>query len=224
MAQPTRYTGSPAKRRTRKLSTCLGQRRRISSPDLNGLLEPKNPLHFLPYEEQAEAFPVKPKTSQQNLSKRLGARYFKKPFSKTISNVNKQKRIAYAQAHQYKTVKAFWGWIYFTDEAHFNSRELYDKQEYELHIPDSQSRLKNLQEVGGSQLNVTVHVAAGISYHGNGIFEFYNDQAEPTLIGSISLAVHACQVLELKRNIWLLYRTRKHQIQWRSKSNLKAIQ
>jgi hypothetical protein len=44
--------------------------------------------------------------------------------------------------------------------------------QYDLRILDSQVRLERLQEVDKSKLNVTVYIAAGISYNAKGIFLF----------------------------------------------------
>ena len=52
----------------------------------------------------------------------------------------------YNKKHQDKTISRFWKYIYFTDEAHFNSRDLASKDEYILRQPDSQIRLSNFNE------------------------------------------------------------------------------
>ncbi|KAF1812429.1 hypothetical protein P152DRAFT_458805 [Eremomyces bilateralis CBS 781.70] len=131
----------------------------------------------------AEVLGVAAKTLQRNLSKRLNARRYKKPKGKAISDVNKGVRTAYGEEHRGKTIIEWWQWVYFTDEVHFNSKELADKQEYELRVPGQSQRLKSIQEVQGAPLDVTVHVTAGISYNQKGIFEFYSDPAEPAAKG-----------------------------------------
>ena len=177
--------GSPAIRRTRRLSTNLGQPRRLDSPLLSSLLDPLNPLHTCSYEEQADQLPIKqsirPKTIQQNLSKRLGAKRFKKPRTPGIRAANKPIRVQFGDTHKNKSIRSYWRWIYFTDEVHMNSKELRDKPVYELRIPGSQNRFENMQETEMSDLNVTVHISAGISYFGKGHFSFYSDPAEPAL-------------------------------------------
>jgi DDE superfamily endonuclease len=172
--------GSPAKRRTRKLSTRLGQPQRVSSSELQSLLDPKNPLHYQSYDVQAQDLPIKPKTLQQNLVKRTGAKRFRKPKVKAISAKNKRVRISYGINHRGKTIRSFWQYVYFTDEAHWSSKELSNKQEYELRAPGTESRLKNLQEVQKSDLNVTLHSSGGISYNFKGPLLFYKDPPEPS--------------------------------------------
>jgi hypothetical protein len=176
--------GSPAKRRTRKLSTRLGQPRRISSPLLSSLVDPSHPLHFKSYEQQAKSLPIskpiRPKTLQQNLSKRLHARRYKAPRTQAIRKANKPIRVRFGHQHKEKILLGYWRYIYFTDEVHFNSKELSDKPRYDLRITGQTDHFENIQEVEGSDLNVTLHISAGISYlGGKGHFIFYSDPAEP---------------------------------------------
>ncbi|KAF1813427.1 hypothetical protein P152DRAFT_319002 [Eremomyces bilateralis CBS 781.70] len=53
--------GRAAYRKTRKLSTRLGQPSRISDSDIHRLLNPSNPLRYQWYDEQALEFNVKGK-------------------------------------------------------------------------------------------------------------------------------------------------------------------
>lgn len=175
--------GPNAVRRTRRHSNKLGRPPQLSEATLDHLLDRNDPRHSLPYDLQAQDLPVTAKTLQQNFSKRRNARRYKKPTTKVISLANKKLRITYGREHQGKTITGFWRYVYFTDECHFNSLELSDGQEYELREPNSLDRLGNLQETYKARLNVTVHVAAGISYDGKGVFEFYNDPAEPNING-----------------------------------------
>ncbi|KAF1816597.1 hypothetical protein P152DRAFT_454834 [Eremomyces bilateralis CBS 781.70] len=48
-------------------------------------------------------------------------------------------------------------------------------------VPGASQRLQNLQETGSLPLNVTVHVASGVSYGHKGPLVFYNDPACPTV-------------------------------------------
>jgi hypothetical protein len=99
--------GSPAKRRTRKLFTRLGQLQKVSSSKLQSLLNPENPLHYQSYDVQARDFSIKPKTLQQNLVKRIGVKRYRKPKVKVISAKNKRLRISYGINHRDKTVTLF---------------------------------------------------------------------------------------------------------------------
>ena len=98
-----------------------------------------------------------------------------------ISNKNKKARIEYGKANGRstgKTITSFWQYVYFTDEVHFNSKDLANKQGYELRrFGHPKDRLPP-QEIDQSKLDITLHVAAGISYNHKGTLLFYNDPAD----------------------------------------------
>ena len=77
---------------------------------------------------------------------RKGARRYKKPRIKAMSQKNRVERVQYGRLHQNETITGFWKYIYFTDEAHFNSRDLASKDEYMLRHPDSEERLSHFNE------------------------------------------------------------------------------
>ena len=79
-------------------------------------------------------------------SSRLNAQRYKKPYSSLISAKNKQERVQYGYQHQDKGIKSFWSYVYFTDEAHFSSKELAHKTEYELRQPGQEIRYSRIQE------------------------------------------------------------------------------
>jgi hypothetical protein len=108
------------------------------------------------------------------------ARRYKKAQTKHLSATNKRERIAYGFRHRKRTLRDFWRWIYFTDEAHFNSEELSTKPQWELREAGAQGRLENLNERVKPPFNLTVHIAAGCSYDSKGPLIFYNDPADPT--------------------------------------------
>jgi hypothetical protein len=175
--------GSPAIRRTRKQSTRLGRPRKLKIESLQSLLSPTHPSHSLPYPSQIEAedLSVHPHTLQQNFTKRLGAKRYKKRRTTAISPINKRDRVKYGEIHKNHNITHFWQYVYFTDECYFNSKDLATKQEYELRQPGVRAR--DLQENAVSPLNVTVHVAAGISYNYKGVFQFYKDPPERRIQG-----------------------------------------
>jgi hypothetical protein len=173
--------GSPAIRKTRKLSSKLGRNAILPDSLLEELQDEKHPLNNKRYDQivQELDLPVSAHTLQYNCVKRTGAKRFKKVKSSTISKENKGKRIIYGQEHRDKGIGDFWGRIWFTDEAHFNSKELIGAAEYSLHRPSEVERLKRVNETPKSDLDVTLHVAGGISYNKRGILIFYNDPIDP---------------------------------------------
>jgi hypothetical protein len=75
---------------------------------------------------------------QHNFAVRKRVKRYKKPRIKAMSQKNRADRVKYGEKHQDKTISRFWKYIYFTDEAHFNSRDLASKDEYMLRQPDNQ--------------------------------------------------------------------------------------
>ena len=92
--------GSPAVRRTRKLSSRqLGRPYSVSEQKLRQLLHKDHPSHSLHYSKmvKAEHLPITPFT--QN---------FKEIRIKAISKKNKVLRVAYSKRYEKKTIRAFW--------------------------------------------------------------------------------------------------------------------
>jgi len=176
--------GSPAFRRTRKLSSRLGRNFTLCESVLDELLGENHPLNEKPYATQVEELhlPVAPRTLQWNFSRRKGARRYKKPYTKEISEKNKQQRLKYGEEHQKETIRAFWQYILFTDEAHFSSRDLQNASVYALRQPSANQRLSRLKETRVTGLDVTLHVAAGISYNMKGELLFYNDPEDEAVV------------------------------------------
>jgi hypothetical protein len=173
--------GSPAKRRTRKISTRIGRPTKVSEEVLDRVIDPNDPLNDKPYETIIEelGLNISAHAFQQAVTKRRGAKRYKKPKSKGISKINKKKRVKYGQEHKDETITGFWQWIWFTDEAHFNSKDLVEKAEYSLRQPGAETRFQSINEAPESQLDVTLHVAGGICYDNKGDLIFYNDPIEP---------------------------------------------
>src|ERR1700761_1563051 len=175
--------GPSAVRSTRNQSNNFGRPRVLDMKQLEALLSPSHSSHHLNYEGivKAEDFNVTPYTLRRNLATRLGARRYKKPRSKAISKKNRALRVQYGEIHQNKRITSFWQYVYFTDEAHFNSKDLSDAPAFELRRESGEIRRSCINETQASKLDITVHIAAGISYNSKGIFEFYNDPKEPSM-------------------------------------------
>jgi hypothetical protein len=176
-----RQIGQEAYRRTRNQSKKLGGPRLLNENDVHSLLDRKNPLHDLHYSKQATELGVSESTVRRSIKKHHPtARRYKKARTKHLSKANKDARVAYGREHEGETLRGFWRWVFFTDEAHFNSQELSQKPEWELRDAGIEARLKNLNEDVKAAFNVTLHVAAGCSYDSKGPLIFYNDPADPT--------------------------------------------
>ncbi len=138
--QQRKQLGSPAIRRTRKLSTNrLGRSQSLTDTFLRFLINPAHLSHNLRYPAivEAEHLAISAHTLQRSLVTRTGAKRFKKPRTKGISARNKTIRIRYGAKYEDCTVDDHWQWVYYTDESHFNSQDLATKQQYDLHSPGS---------------------------------------------------------------------------------------
>jgi hypothetical protein len=170
--------GDQAIRRTRKTSSRLGRKPKVSASDLQYLTNQDDPIHEEPYKIQASTLATKPaaRTLQRHAAQD-GARRFKKPYTTEISQKNKSLRVDYGTDHDKETLTGFWQYVWFTDEVHLQSAKLQNKAEYELRYPGQE---KHLKETKSSGLDVIVHCAAGISYNHKGQLIFYKDPKEPT--------------------------------------------
>lgn len=122
---------------------------------------------------------VSKRTLRRNCSDRSGPKRLRTPKGSALRTENKRARVQYGLDHRGKTIKDWWQYIVWTDEGHFNSRDLADRPEYERRTPGESDRFEHIQEVGALPLNATVHVAIAISYNGKGDIITYADPAEP---------------------------------------------
>jgi hypothetical protein len=170
--------GSPALRRTRKQSSRLGRKSKVSAADLERLTNQEDPIHEEPYEIQAKTLAGQPsaRTLQAHAS-RVGARRYKKRYTTQVSKDNKSIRVEFGKRHESKTLTGFWQWVGFTDEAHWQSVKLQNKAEYGLRFPSQEQLLKETKVTG---LKVTAHTAGLVTYNRKGKLIFYKDPKEPS--------------------------------------------
>jgi hypothetical protein len=105
--------GSPALRRTRKLSDRLGRKSRISEETCKMLVSPsRNPVRDQLYEAQIEyhKLPIRARQLKTRLKQttKNGRRFKMAYVKKEISGPNKDLRVKYGEEHQNKTVEDFW--------------------------------------------------------------------------------------------------------------------
>jgi hypothetical protein len=169
--------GSPAYRKTRKLSKRLGRQPKLINDQLQRLLSPSNPVRNQHYEHQIEHFGLSCgiRTLQIALRDRANhARRYKSVRIKQLSNSNKEKRKKYGKEHQEKTIDDFWANIYFTDEAHIDPSEVF--QQYILREEGTRYEPENIQELPEKK-GTKLHIAAWVNWHQKAEkLEFYNDE------------------------------------------------
>jgi hypothetical protein len=155
--------GSPAYRRSRKLSKRLGRQPKLTDEQLRRLLSPSNPVRNQHYEHQIEHFGLSCgiRTLQIALRDRANhARQYKSVRIKQLSTSNKEKRKEYAKEHQEKTIDDFWANIYFTDEAHIDPSEVF--QQYILREEGTRYEPENIQEMPEKK-GIKLHITAWIN-------------------------------------------------------------
>jgi len=170
--------GQAAIRRTRRTSSILGRNSLVSAADLAQITNQNNLIHEMGYRDQVEKLDSRatPRTLRHHANK-AGAKRFKKQYQVKISKKNQELRRQYGNLHLKDTLTGFWQWVWFTDEAHFQSIKLAEVPEYELRYPGQEG---GINESKATNLDVTVHVSAGISYNHKGRLIFYKDPVEPT--------------------------------------------
>jgi hypothetical protein len=171
--------GSLAYRTSRKRSSKLGRRSKVTKSICKKLVDPaRNPVRDQALEAQItyHEIPCKKRQLQYKLKEHTnGGRIYKCAFvKKEISSKNKDDRVAYGQEHEDKTMEDFWSYIFFTDEAHID--------------PSAQQAPGILRERGtryddeniverGERKGVKFHVAAWITWFEKAEkLEFYNDE------------------------------------------------
>lgn len=98
---------------------------------------------------------------------------------KMISDKNKRLRVVYGKRHRDETVKLFWQYVHFTDEAHVDPDQVHSK--HILREEGTRYEAKNIQsmpDVKGVKLNF----ATSISWHHKGELHFYNDEHGPPVV------------------------------------------
>jgi hypothetical protein len=109
----------------RKTSSILGRKSKVSAADLKHITNQADPIYNLPYTKQAKLLPNKPaERTLRRYCANINARYFKKLFVSEVSDTNKPKRVKYSEEYKKETLTGYWQWIWFTDEAHFQSAKL----------------------------------------------------------------------------------------------------
>jgi hypothetical protein len=171
--------GSPAQRRTRKLSDKLGRPRKLKPEIVRGLVSPsKNEYRRQPLEVQIEKHQlnVAPRTLQRNLKEDTkNAQMYKARYTKKeITSEQAKKRHQFGEDHIHHTVENFYQFVVYTDEAHADpSSQLQDRV---LREAGTATEPENLQQRPPKTGN-TLHFAGWSSYHS--ICEeliFYNDE------------------------------------------------
>ena len=173
--------GSPALRRTRKLSKRLGRPSKLSPSKYKMLISPtRNPVRDQIYEAQIafHNLGVTKRTLRYGLDKNTkGAKRYKMPYiNKVLTPKNLQQRVAYGNRRLHKGVMDFWQYCEFTDEFHLDPLQM--KQSHMLREQGTRNNAENFQQRPKLE-GVTLHVAGWVTWDYR-IEEliFYNEKSE----------------------------------------------
>ena len=119
---------------------------------------------------------LQPRRLQRNLRIwRKTARSKQRKIKKLFENI-KVFWMEYGARNKQHTVKQFWRFVHFTDEAHLDVDEVF--QGRILREEGTVINSENMQEMSSKELGHSLHFEARISYWDRSFFLFYNDNKE----------------------------------------------
>ena len=170
--------GSPAYRRTRKLSHRLGRQPEASEMQARQLVSAPRSLRLQSYEAQIDSIGLdcRPRTLQLALTRHTKhRRRYKMQKVKKVKDEHKRKRHLYGKEHKDKSM-GFWEDIHFTDEFHIDPGEVCDQ--WILREQGTREDSPNIQERPLLE-GVKLHAAGWINWWRKAEkLEFYNDEHE----------------------------------------------
>ena len=176
-----RISGEDSARKTRRLSTRLGRKPRVSDEELGLLLDPKrNPVRDQRYEAQIKhhGLRISPRQLRVNFSKRTkNAQLFRKRVLKKLTPNQLGQRNEYSDVHEEHTVDNYFQFVHWTDEAHGNP--LAEPTGRILREEGTAYDQENMQAKSDLE-GCTIHVAASVSWWHKSDLIFYNDENDET--------------------------------------------
>jgi hypothetical protein len=172
--------GSRALRTTRKNSTVLGAKSKVTKAICKKIVSPSNPVRKQPYEVQIKYhdIPVGVRQLQGKIKEHTkgGGRYLIAFVKKIISQKNRAGRTQYGEDHIYDALFGFYDHIVYTDEAHVDpTSQSQGRVSREKGTRDEPCNIEERPPLKG----VRIHMAAWISWHGKADkLEFYNDEKD----------------------------------------------
>ena len=168
--------GTPAYRRTRKLSGHLGPSFRTSESQIRMLIDhQKNPVRDEPLSVQISyhSLPIGERQLQRRLINLGKSQLYKAAFVKNdLTNRVKNLRVIYGQKHLQDTID-YWKWVVFTDEFHLDP-----SAQRPPRILRPQGTRYDLQNIATRppKTGVVLHCAGWVNWHEKcELLEFYND-------------------------------------------------
>jgi transposase len=173
--------GSLTKRNTRKRSSILGRKSRVTKSTCKMLVSlSRNPVQKQPLDAQIvfHNLLVKKRQLQRKLKENTkgGGRYLCTFIEKEISKKNRKGRTQYGDNHVYDSLFGFFDHIVYTDEAHIDpTSQTQGRVLREQETRDLPENIKERPPLKGVQF----HIAAWISWYGKANkLKFYNDEED----------------------------------------------
>ncbi|KAF2682731.1 hypothetical protein K458DRAFT_453903 [Lentithecium fluviatile CBS 122367] len=108
----------------------LGRPFRVDKSILEDLVSTSNPVAEQPLAVQARHhnIPLAERLMEYNLTNRVDSQMYVAAYTQVMRDANYTARTTYGEDNQGKELFGFWDTIYFTDEAHFNPTERFQRQ------------------------------------------------------------------------------------------------
>ncbi|KAF2825541.1 hypothetical protein CC86DRAFT_323979 [Ophiobolus disseminans] len=169
------------KRKAEAQGRKLGRPFRVPSEQLQCLLnDEENPVQDapIPVQQRINEIPLCPWALRYNLSNCEDAHMYVAAYSYGISASNKRLRVRYGHENKDREAYGYWDLIYFTDEAHFNLTESFQKpyilRRRSKRLEDSNIRTRNKRKA----TSITLHMYATVNWYFKSPLGFYNDEKD----------------------------------------------
>jgi hypothetical protein len=122
--------------------------------------------------------PLADRSLRYNLAERVDAQVYAAAYSDDISDANKRHRVHYGGAYEDEPVFGFWDTVYFTDEAHFNPTEDFQKPRILRRRGERLQRGNVRVRKTRKATSLTLHMYAAINWYFKSELNFYNDEKD----------------------------------------------
>lgn len=169
------------KRKAEEKGQKLGKPFRVSADRLQALLtDSENPVRDapIPVQRHENEIPLCPRALRYNLSNREDAHLYTAAYSDEISEANKRQRVMYGNDYKDEPIRGFWDCVYFTDEAHYNPTEDFQKPHILRRKGERLQRGNVRLRKKRKSTPLTLHMYASISWNFKSELGFYNDEKD----------------------------------------------
>lgn len=169
------------KRKAIEKNQKLGRPYTVTTERLQLLLsDDTNPVREEPLSIQAREndIPLRPRTLRYNLSTREDAHMFVAAYTREMLPANLEKRVEYGKEHLNKPLYGYWDTLFFTDEAHFNPLEDFQRPRILRRTGQRLAPGNLVTRKKKKASSTTVHMYSYMNWYYKGPISFYNDEEE----------------------------------------------